>query len=216
MDLLTYQREAQNTKSPQFYGERVARRVFIERMFAAIAALQKLDEIKKLLFYGKPVAGVAPDEFDATCMTLQLHNMHNTPEGRIDLLHAIIGKATEAGELLEAVMKATAEPGKPLDHTNIIEEIGDGFWYDAIALEAIYATFADAAERNNRKLRTRFPNKFTEADAVNRDLFKEREQLEIRNAGPQEHAAILREMGHSSGGDGQEHSEIMREITHSS
>lgn len=197
MDLLRYQNEAQNTKSPQYYGDKIARNVFIQRMFAAIAALQKLDEIKKLMFYGKPVAGLAPEEFDATCMTLQLHNLHNTPEGGIDLLHAIIGKATEAGELLEAVMKATAEPGQPLDAVNIIEEIGDGFWYDAIALEALQATFADAAERNNRKLRTRFPNKFTERDAVRRNLDAEREQLERRGGGQQEHDCIMREITHS-------------------
>lgn len=179
MDLSTYQQEAQNTKSPQFYGDKIARRVFIERTLAAIAALQRLDEIKKALFYNKPFNGLEPfDEFDRTCMTLQIHNLAGSPFDGIDLIHAIIGKATEAGELLEALMKSLADNGQKFDGVNFIEEVGDGFWYDAIGLEAVGSTFADAADRNNRKLRARFPNKFTESDAVHRNLDTERQELE--------------------------------------
>lgn len=197
MDLLKYQAEAQNTKSPQFYGSAVAKRVFVERVYAAITALQKLDEVKKALFYNKPAANIAPDEYEPTSFMLQLHKLGATPAQSIDLVHAIIGKATEAAELLEAMILALSDKGPSLDHTNIIEEIGDGFWYDAIALEALRATFADAAERNNRKLRTRFPNKFTERDAVRRNLDAEREQLERRGGGQQEHDCIMREITHS-------------------
>lgn len=178
MDLLTYQTDAQRTKSPQFYGGAVSRAVFIQRVYAAIAALQKLDEVKKALFYNKQFSGLAPGEDELTSFALQLHNVSSEPQTGIDLIHAIIGKATESGELLEAMMKSLAVDGQPFDATNFIEEIGDGFWYDAIGLEAVRATFADAADRNNRKLRTRFPQKFTEAKAITRDLFAERQQLE--------------------------------------
>lgn len=178
MDLSKYQSEAQNTKSPQFYGGAVSKRVFIERVYAAIAALQNLDHVKKALFYNKPAVGIAPEEFDPTCFTLQIHKLGATPEQGIDLIHAIVGKATEASELLEAMMVSLSDAGPSLDHVNIIEEIGDGFWYDAIALEAVGSTFENAASRNNRKLRTRFPNRFTEQDALTRDLFAERQQLE--------------------------------------
>jgi|SRR5688572_13386340 len=179
MNLSDYQREAQNTKSPAFYGGNIARRVFVERVAATIAAIQKLDEIKKALFYNKPFNGLAPNnETDRTCMTLQLHNLADVPQDGLDLLHAIIGKATEAGELLEALMKSLADNGKKFDGVNFIEEVGDGFWYDAIGLEAVGSSFEDAARRNNAKLRLRFPNKFTEHDAVHRNVNAERSVLE--------------------------------------
>lgn len=179
MDLLTYQAEAQRTKSPAFYGNAVSRRIFIERVYEAIAALRLLDEVKKALFYNKQFNGLAPAELELSSNTLQIHNMAPTPQEGIDLIHAILGKATESGELLEAMMQSLAVGGVPFDTVNFIEEIGDGFWYDAIGLEAVKATFADAADRNNRKLRKRFPDKFTEHEAINRNLAAERSTLEI-------------------------------------
>ena len=88
--------------------------------------------------------------------------------------------------LVEALRAAVID-NKRLDRTNIIEEIGDGFWYDAIALTAIGETrsgFEQCAETNNAKLRRRFPNKFTEHDANNRDVAAERRVLERRELPP--------------------------------
>lgn len=182
-----YQDECQRTKSPAFYGENVSRRIFVERACTAIAALAKLDEVKKALFYNKPAPHLKPAEYEMTAFTLQLHNLHNLPQGGIDILHAIIGKATEAGELLELLMNSLATPGVPFDQTNFVEEIGDGFWYDSIGLEAVGSNFDDATNRNNRKLRTRFPDKFNEAEAVTRNLGAERTQLETTQAASERH-----------------------------
>ena len=45
----------------------------------------------------------------------------------IQLLHAAIGAATEAGELLDAIKKALFY-GKEVDEVNFKEEIGDACW----------------------------------------------------------------------------------------
>lgn len=54
----------------------------------------------------------------------------------IDVIHAIIGLSTEAGELLEAVEKAYDEAA-PLDVVNVREEMGDLLWYIAIYCNAV-------------------------------------------------------------------------------
>jgi len=95
----------------------------------------------------------------------------------IRLLHAGIGLATESGEFLDALKKAIFY-GKELDRINLQEEIGDLLWYCAIALDELGADFDSTMSINIQKLKARFPNKFTEEDAENRNLDKEREILE--------------------------------------
>lgn len=164
-----YQAEAQQTKSDQFHGDMVSRNSFIQILTTAIVALQDLDRVKKTLFYGKENPGMLLGS-KQTCVGLN----EQVPT---DIIHGIIGKATEAGELLEALFDTTIY-NKDLDIVNIGEEIGDGLWYDAILLDAIGSTFANVQKINIDKLRHRYPAKFTEYDAQNRDLFGERKILE--------------------------------------
>ena len=98
-------------------------------------------------------------------------------EGNIRLLHAGIGLATESGEFLDALKKSIFY-GKELDRVNLKEEIGDLLWYCAIALDELDGDFESVMATNIAKLKARFPNKFTEEDAENRNLDKEREILE--------------------------------------
>ena len=95
----------------------------------------------------------------------------------IDLLHASMGIVTEAGELQDALKKHYFY-GKELDKTNVKEEVGDLLWYCAIILESLDTDFESVMQTNIDKLKARYPNKFTEESAVNRDLNKEREILE--------------------------------------
>lgn len=95
----------------------------------------------------------------------------------IQLLHAGIGMATETGEFLDALKKFIFY-GKPLDKTNLSEEIGDASWYHRIAADALDETYLEIMLRNVRKLKARFPEKFTEALARERDLTTERKILE--------------------------------------
>lgn len=98
------------------------------------------------------------------------------------LLHAMLGIASEAGELADALKKHIIY-GKQLDTINVMEETGDLTWYEAIALHACKYTFEEAMERNIAKLKKRFGEKFSEVNALVRDLTGERATLE---AGPSE------------------------------
>lgn len=95
----------------------------------------------------------------------------------MNLLHAAMGIGTEAGELLDA-FKRKLFYGKELDVVNVKEEIGDIMWYVAILLRELDLDFHELLQLNIDKLRARFPEKFTETHALNRDLGKEREVLE--------------------------------------
>ncbi len=95
----------------------------------------------------------------------------------IRLLHSAIGISTEAGELLDSLKKHIYY-GKEFDKTNFKEEIGDIFWYIAIACDELGVTIESLMERNIEKLQARYPNKFTSEDAINRNLETERKILE--------------------------------------
>jgi len=97
----------------------------------------------------------------------------------VRLLHAAIGMATEAGEMVD-VLKKHIFYGKPLDEVNLLEEIGDSFWYSAVALEVLGSTFEEAQRINIAKLRKRYGESFTNNRAITRDLPAERKILEGR------------------------------------
>lgn len=96
------------------------------------------------------------------------------------LVHAGMGLTTETAELVDA-LKKWAFYGKPLDKVNIKEEIGDCLWYMAIVADECGFSFEEAMEANIKKLRARYGEKFTEFDALNRNIPLEREILEQRN-----------------------------------
>lgn len=178
-----YVAEAHLTASPHFYGDRVPLSHFSAVLQDAIYALSALDRIKKCLFYGRelgPLAeGIETGVVWQNCMNIPLwiSERPNDDEKARNIIHAIIGKATEAGELLEA-LSAVVDNGASFDVANAGEEIGDGFWYDALLARACGLTFDGIQRTNIAKLRHRFPDRFTEYDANNRDLFGERRILE--------------------------------------
>jgi len=94
------------------------------------------------------------------------------------IMHSIIGISTESGELLGA-LKKNLFYGKELDIVNIKEEIGDLFWYVAVLCDELDISLQKVLDKNIEKLKTRYPNKFTQVSALNRDLEKERGILEV-------------------------------------
>jgi NTP pyrophosphatase (non-canonical NTP hydrolase) len=102
---------------------------------------------------------------------------NNQNKKSIDLLHASMGLVTESGEFQDALKKHIFY-GKELDTVNLKEEIGDVLWYCAIALEALGTDFETVMQTNIDKLKARYPEKFTEDSANNRDLETERQILE--------------------------------------
>jgi NTP pyrophosphatase (non-canonical NTP hydrolase) len=95
----------------------------------------------------------------------------------IRLLHAQLGIASEGGEISDQLKKHLFY-GKPLDTVNIAEEIGDLFWYCALASNELGIDFASIMETNIAKLKARYGDKFSSHAALNRDLGKERSILE--------------------------------------
>ena len=93
------------------------------------------------------------------------------------IIHASMGINTENGELQDQLKKHFFY-GKQLDEVNLKEELGDLFWYCAILADALGTTFEKEMERNIEKLTSRYPEKFTKDDAINRNLNNEREILE--------------------------------------
>lgn len=146
--------------------------------------INSLDAIKKKLFYGRPnmsmesaielarKAGLNMSEIDFEKLMPALPR-----EDAIRIFHGVIGVITEAGEMALALAEAISH-GTPLDLVNVAEEVGDNQWYIAATLRAMGRTFDGVHRQNIAKLRLRFPDKFTEHDANNRDLGAERKLLE--------------------------------------
>jgi len=95
----------------------------------------------------------------------------------IRLLHAAMGLTTEANEIVDH-MKKVIFYGKPLDETNLVEEMGDLLFYMSIICREFGITMEEIAEKNIAKLKARYGDKFTESAAINRDLTTERKILE--------------------------------------
>jgi NTP pyrophosphatase (non-canonical NTP hydrolase) len=161
--------------------------LFNQVLQAFIASAALLDMYKKNIYYGKPIneqmwlesAIVLHDAgFELEAANLQeLSSEGDSIEIDTRVLHATIGIATEAGELMEAVLKALVQ-GVPIDTVNLGEEIGDLNWYEALMVDALGVDWDEIRERNIAKLRKRYPEKFTSEKAINRDLKAERKILE--------------------------------------
>ncbi len=176
--------DAMRTCSPNFYSERVSAAEFMKAVNDCIEAGNRLDKVKKSLFYGRDnnlearlgerTAGVI---VVGLTDSLSRSPVETSPSAiAVDLIHGIIGKVTEAGELLEALREGYR--GNGIDMVNINEEIGDGFWYDAILLNRTGGTFEGVQATIIAKLRARFPEAYADASANERDLTAERTILE--------------------------------------
>lgn len=160
---------------------------FIDLTSAMIALGSILDQIKKHTYYKKPY-DVAKIRENLMFADIYIKNLSNDIDAKLfpneafekvhpvntRIFHAIVGIATEAVELLQAMN--IDEPD--VDKVNLLEEFGDIGWYQAIGVDAVNGSFEDVLEKVIAKLRARFPNKFTNEDAINRDLVKERQVLE--------------------------------------
>lgn len=163
------------TMSDQWHGASITRARLIEVLQISISALNELDKIKKAMFYGREYPAGAGPTIEALDIEVTPYGM--TMQNGRRLIHSIIGSATESGEKLEALLKAIDNHAE-LDVTNLVEEVGDGMWYDAALLRSLGLSIEYAQEVNIKKLKARFDGKFTEFMANNRDLDAERKILE--------------------------------------
>jgi len=106
-----------------------------------------------------------------------VETMPSLSDRDIDMLHAMIGVTTEAIELLQNTISILNGRSAVKDYSNIVEEMGDIYWYLAVLQKATGISEEKVKSKNIMKLRARYPEKFTTDDALNRDLDKEAEAL---------------------------------------
>jgi len=120
-----------------------------------------LDLAKKQTIYNKHQGLYAMAE-DAH----RLKDFKPTPS-QCELLHAAIGLAGEAGELLDAVRKHVFD-GQPLDRENIIEELGDLCFYMEAAFQVLGVDRSYIEAMNQSKLSKRYEGGYTDKAAQDR------------------------------------------------
>jgi hypothetical protein len=102
------------------------------------------------------------------------YNPSETTTADLRLIHATIGKITEPAEFAETTLKVI-ETGEFTDEMrlNLMEEVGDGWWYDAVVMHRFGFTFKEIATRVINKLIARFGGKFSTDKANTRDATAE-------------------------------------------
>jgi NTP pyrophosphatase (non-canonical NTP hydrolase) len=91
--------------------------------------------------------------------------------------HMLTGMMTELGELTNNFKKNLAY-GTPVDLINIQEELGDILWYFVGYCDFHNFDIEEIMEKNISKLSVRYPKKYSNFKATNRDLDEERDILE--------------------------------------
>lgn len=94
-----------------------------------------------------------------------------------DITHMLFGIITETGELTDIFKKGLAY-GKEIDWVNVEEELGDIMFYIASFCRINGLNLEEIINTNVLKLESRYPEKFTQFHANNRNLEKERGILE--------------------------------------
>lgn len=148
-----------------------------------IVISKNIDQLKRYIYYGK-VPEDPSNVLNWAVKPFQPSSEIDVPPGselsandiiQLRLLHAVLGIGSEAGELAEAYGDGIVEE---MDRTNILEEFGDLDWYNALGTDALLNNLSKVMQVNIQKLRTRYPDKFSQFDAVHRDLEAERQVLE--------------------------------------
>lgn len=82
-----------------------------------------------------------------------------------NLIHSVLGISGEAGELLDAIKKATIYR-KELDRANIVEELGDLEFYMEQIRQELFITREETLKGNMEKLAKRYEKfKYTDQQA---------------------------------------------------
>ena len=136
---------------------------------------EHLGRIKAVCFYGKSGPS-KPFPFDDILTKEEIiKRISSNPR----LMHGLLGVTSEMSELIEPFLGHIFY-GKRLDRKNIKEEIGDGKWFENLILDEICVSWDDVFDSNIAKLKKRYPEKYTDEHALNRDLDGEREALCIK------------------------------------
>lgn len=158
-------------KSNLFFGDLIPPDMLADQLGDFVEAGAMVDLCKKALFYGKTKPELAKlveqyaDDSEAFCYS------DGGPDSEPnDLLHGLLGIATEAAELSELMLNADPEG---IDDTKLLDELGDLMWYVHLVLAATDMTMGEVLAANAAKLKARFGDKFSQDKAINRDVQNE-------------------------------------------
>jgi len=126
-----------------------------------LRAADALNRWKSVLFYGKdPNANSFLRDFSE--VNVPGFNPANVSP---QLIHAMLGIAAEAGELVEDAARAIC--GEELD-PNINRESGDIDWFQELLASVTGQSTDENRRQNIARLQSRFPDKFSEGAAIAR------------------------------------------------
>lgn len=161
-------------------------RLLLALLVANVAVTEILDGVKKQVFYGnsKKLLTNTADSVYQLERALEIIREGVTEDSLNDeieidprVFHGIVGIITESGELSSALLSVIN--GAEIDAVNIQEEAtGDMGWYRAILNDALRLDEYQGLTNVINKLLVRYPQKFSNELAENRDLDAERKQLE--------------------------------------
>jgi len=84
------------------------------------------------------------------------------------LMHAALGIAGEAGEVVDLIKKITIN-GRPTDMADIMEELGDLEFYLSMLRSQLHIDRQVVLQMNIEKLRKRYPNGYSDQAALRRE-----------------------------------------------
>lgn len=169
-----YQTEAYKTCSPHWNPQNVGLDDLRRNLVKFVDLCGVLNIYYKMLLRGK-----SPDQYDMTVPTEgESVGGHGgaIPPNEIDLVHGILGAATEVGELVEVLIDML--DGKKPDRVNAVEEVGDMRWFLNLVLRWAGCTDLQCERLNIDKLHGRHGSAFDIFRDANRDLARERTGLE--------------------------------------
>lgn len=170
---------------------KVDKRVLIDTFKLFVMTTELLDAVKKKAFYNnsEKYDKIYVETFSKMVSLIYTigYNYERIKEGIYEeeypedvntrIAHGVIGIASEAGELVECLLKSL-EPEEPLDIVNLGEELFDADWYKAVITDECNINWEEEWERIINKLRARFGEKYSDERANNRNLELERKILE--------------------------------------
>lgn len=195
MELKEFQGLALRTES-RIDGIKLDRTNLATLLKVVVAVTEILDAIKKAAFYNKTTKLEDTYENQLSIVKKLVEELSWTVSGHgpcgavldkeerianVDprVFHGILGIVTEAGELSAALLKAILNGDHTIDAVNVQEEMSDIAWYKAILHDALGLDWDQGLENVINKLRIRYPDKYSDDAAENRDLDAERVALEV-------------------------------------
>jgi NTP pyrophosphatase (non-canonical NTP hydrolase) len=184
-----YEHQARALETESIIEKVIANKTELDYVLGAfITITEMMDCLKKKIYYGKDTK--YNEQFHELAERLHYmttccdrhHDIQEATELSINprVFHAILGIATESGELGSALLNAIN--GHELDAINTMEEFGDIAWYLAIGHHALELDPEKTLDVNIKKLtdkkKGRFKDGFTQEEADNRNLEAERSILE--------------------------------------